>query len=257
MNATVTTSIWNLALPITTAAETIKIYFWNLGVLLVGVNNERQVSFATSITSNQFIDSAILERLILDEPALGGGEPITHVYLASNKSMLIPKQVYDSETSPGWLQHIHEVNYDETIMTATIAKPASYALNVVNEPILSFFKATFPNALIDNIHPLFIPYIAPEKPTLILSILDNTVVYAYYFEQKLINHQVEYGVNTSAVLLSIYAHFEHLNVAQENITIELHGYGHQFKAIQEFLSAYFQVQTITDTSFFNHLIVCE
>lgn len=257
MKETVTITTWNQTLPVAKAAETIKIYFWNVGLLIVGIDSERQIAFAKSFTFDQTIHNVDLESLLLDEPALGGGEPVTHVYLSSDKSMLVPKQVYEPSTSPDWIRQIHDVNYDDAIIATPIAKPASYAVNVINQPILNVLKETFADALIDNINPLFLPYIAPEKPTLLLSIMDNMVVYAYYFEQKLIQHQIEYGVNTSAILLSINAHFEHLNVAQDDINIQLQGYGNAFAEVHAFLADYFQVQTLTDTSFFNHLIVCE
>ena len=104
------------------------------------------------------------EHIFANEPILAIKEKIKGVFICSDKSLIVPNELYMEEEAQNWLKHIHYVEAGDVITSYPLADEKANYLHAVPLNIIELIKINFKNT---EILPLSIyQFRNPHKQTL-------------------------------------------------------------------------------------------
>lgn len=129
------------------------------------------------------------EHQFLNEPVLADVNKVTSVFIAADRSMLVPEVLYNEEAAAEWMKKIHFMELNETISTYPVADDKAVFLYAWSSSIESLVTRYFPRAR-------FLPLSAYQfqKPkannaTLTCCITADAVIATLYDNKNLFWHQ--------------------------------------------------------------------
>jgi hypothetical protein len=116
------------------------------GLMLAGfsINKELLTIHYKGYNKNKQVwDLDFFEYLLSQEPLLTVREKVKGIFIASDKTLIVPDALYDEKEAKNWLRHIHHVDIKETIESHPLENDKARYLHAVPVKIMELLKINF------------------------------------------------------------------------------------------------------------------
>ena len=233
-----------------------KLIFWNDGICLLGYSEEHTIVAAKSLGFDPDISAETFTGFLMDEPLLGGGEPVTQLLVFSDRQMLIPEGVFDVNASEGWFRSLHFVDTNEAVEVFALHKPKAVALEAVRRDLISVIKGIYADVAVLGFSNHLLNFFDEGAGNVGVTILgDKAVLQAYRFQQL---HALKVtDASEGEVLQFIAALQDTYGMKQEDVRITVSGYGDRLVPVMITLRDFFATREhLLQESFFNAVALC-
>jgi len=160
------------------------------------------------------------EHQFLNEPLLAAPHKVIATFVASDKSLLVPKAIYGEATAEKWMKKIHFVEGNEVISVYNLREDKANYLYAWPAAIKSLMTRYFTNSKILPLaaYQFHRPYKA--DCSLQCSITSDQVYATLYNHKKLYWHQVFNYQNAEEVAYHFKLLCRQHNIQQENMTFQ-------------------------------------
>lgn len=228
----------------------------NDGICFMSFDANKHIVAAKTVAFSSNLDEQTFRDLILDEPQLGGGEPLTHIWVLSDKNMLIPQELYDKEVAQRWFENIHFIAANDKMFSTPVAHPAMTVLETINETFLNCILEIYEDARITSWSQYAFGNVSSETCTVHLHLFGFKALVQIYRQNQLHAHQL-IDADEATVIQYLSDFSEQYEVPQNEIVVVLNGYGDSAEVLSETLKTYFEVtiqRSAADT--FNYIASC-
>lgn len=235
----------------------VEIIYWNVGMSIIGFSDQKTVVNVKHYEWSAQMELEQISDIILDETLLGGQEHVTKIWIASDRNMLVPKQLFDIKEIQNWFQKLYFVEANESIEISATTQPNGYSIDAIRKDLLDEILHHTHDTQIDSLFQCLLANTDATQNNIAITLMGNYAVMQAYQEQQL---QLIQLTNASAanILHLIHTYGEQQQVAQDAIKILIQGYSEAMPEIKELLGSYFQVQEgNTNEAFFNFIGSCE
>ena len=166
-----------------------------------------------------------------------------HLAIDSAKSTLVPAAFYLEAENQIYLEMMHEIGLEETVLTQTISNQHK-SLYAVKKATLNFLSAAFPYALFYDAATCLLNTYSKQldehqECTLFLNIKDESATLTAYQNKQLRLHQVYAECSTTDILYYVAKYVSVNSLEAEKIKLVLHGESRRMDEVMEQLSNYF------------------
>lgn len=232
-----------------------KLIFWNDGICFLGYSDEHTIVAAKSLSFAPDISAEEFTGFLLDEPLLGGGEPVVQLLLLSERQMLIPEGLFDVNESEKWFRTIHFVDVHETVEVFAFNKPKAVGLEAIRKDLVSVVKGIYADVAVLGFSNHLVNLFDEGAGNIGVTVLGNkAVLQAYRFQQ--LHALLVTDASEGEVLQFIDAFRGAYGAKQEEIKVTVSGYGDRIGALTGTLREYFATreQQLQD-AFFNVMAI--
>lgn len=208
-----------------TNIETLHLVIWDKGLCVAGYDLQGNV-LTSKVYSFSHWNIAAIESVFINEPLVAGPQPVTHIWIAEERSLIVPQHLYTLEAAMQWLLQFHFIEAGETIHATTVRQQ---------------LQATIVYPLQDKLHTLLQKYFAEGRidaisgmilcqETLIgqdtadLTFLDKKAVLTIRSKGKLVSHQVTEATDINNLVYKIASICEEHNIKQDELKVSLSGF---------------------------------
>jgi hypothetical protein len=234
-----------------TNIETLHLVIWDKGLCVAGYDLQGNVLTA-KVYSFSHWNIAAIESVFVNEPLVAGPQPVTHIWIAEERSLIVPQHLYTLEAAMQWLVQFHFIEAGETIHATTVRQ---------------HLQATVVYPLQDKLHTLLQKYFAEGKidaisgmllcqesligqDTADLTFLDKKAVLTIRSKGKLATHQVTEATDINNLVYKIASICEEHNIKQDELKISLSGFCITSETITE-LRSFFPKMTVPGSEQFS------
>lgn len=203
-----------------THIDTLHLLLWGDKLCIVGFDREGQ-ALTTKIYEAPMADVGLIEDVFINEPLVAGPQPITHIWLADNRSMLIPEPFFDREAAQEWAKKFHHIEQDERLDDHVLKGPEKIRIVYpIRETLAELFSKYFGEALVGPMSMLYND-LRPET-SLQIALMDKKALISLFGNGRLLNHQ---WVDITDVLDLVYKLallMEQHQVRSEKLKVSFH-----------------------------------
>lgn len=207
-----------------TNIETLHIVLWDKGLCIAGYDLEGNV-LTVKVYSYAHWDIAAIESVFVNEPLVAGPQPVTHIWLADERTMMIPKHLYEQQAADAWLRRFHFIEAGEQIRTteagqglaAVICYPAPEKLLLLTHKYFAEGKVEALSGIVpghDTVN---------GKDSADLIFLGEKVLLTVYKQGNLQLHQITEAAPVNNLLYKIGNICQELDLPQDELQISVSG----------------------------------
>lgn len=125
-----------------TNIETLHLVIWDKGLCIAGYDPEGNVLTA-KVYNYPSWDFQAIESVFINEPLVAGPQPVTHTWIADERSLVIPRHFYTPEAAEEWLRKFYFIETGERVAsteagnTFSIGYPVQEKLDLLLEKYFS------------------------------------------------------------------------------------------------------------------------
>lgn len=230
-----------------------KLIFWNDGICLVGYSDDHKIVAAKSLSFAPGISAEDFTGLLLDEPLLGGGEPVLQLWVCSDRQLLVPEGMFDVNESEKWFKAIHFVDMCESVEVFGLHKPKAVGLEAIRKDLVSVVKGIYADVAVMGFSNYLVNLFDQGAGNIGVTVLgDKVVLQAYRFQQL---HTLQLtDASEGEVLQFIAAFCDAYEVRQEDVKVTVSGYGDRLIPVLDLLKEFFATREhLIQEAFFNKL----
>jgi hypothetical protein len=230
-----------------TNIETLHLVIWDKGLCIAGYDHYGNV-LTTKVYSYAAWDIAAIESIFINEPLVAGPQPVTHIWIAEERNIIVPQHLYQAEAAGEWLRKFHFIEAGETVHDTTITQ---------------HLQATVVYPLLDKLQALLHKYFAEGKTEAIsgmilcqeatteyntadITFLDKKVVLTVRNHGKLVTHQITEPGNMDNLAYKIALICQECDIKQGQLRVSLSGLCLTDDNVNE-LKAFFPNMTVADS----------
>ena len=234
-----------------TNIETLHLVIWDKGLCVAGYDLQGNVLTAKVYNFSHW-NIAAIESVFVNEPLVAGPQPVTHIWIAEERNLIVPQHLYTLEAAAQWLLQFHFIEAGETIQATTVRQQ---------------LQATVVYPLQDKLHTLLQKYFAEGRTDAIsgmilcqesligqdtadLTFLDKKVVLTIRCKGKLVTHQVTEVTDIDNLVYKIASICEEHNMKQDDLKVSLSGFCITSETIAE-LKSFFPKMTVPGSEQFS------
>lgn len=207
-----------------TNIETLHLVIWDKGLCVAGYDPKGQV-LTTKVYRFSTWDIAAIESVFINEPLVAGPQPVTHIWIAEERNLVIPQHLYTQEAGEEWLRKFQFIENGESIrataihqqLDATVVYPLLDKLQMLLQKYFSEGKTDTLSGMI------LCQELAPGQNTADLIFLDKKAVLTIGSKGKLATHQVVETGDIENLLYTIAAVCHEYHIPQEELKVSLSG----------------------------------
>lgn len=237
------------------AVSFIHIVIWHKGIAIIGFAENKEVINARYFLFEKSMSADDAAALIIDEPLLGGDEPVTHIWLCHPSLLIVPKQLYKEELAINWMQELHFIAHDEHVITLPVLKPASYILFPIASSLHDTISKLFPSAIIDNL--INASFSDNAQKNMTVSVLPNCASIATFDTKNLLHYTVFDFDNIDTIIYKITQIASEHHIDQAQLKIDIIGFGPDKDLLYDALQSLISIENKPESTFFNLLLACE
>jgi hypothetical protein len=207
-----------------TNIETLHIVLWDKGLCIAGYDQGGNVLTA-KVYAYAHWDIAAIESVFINEPLVAGPQPVTHIWLADERTMIIPKHLYEQQAAGAWLRRFHFIEPGEQVrateagqgLAAVISYPVAEKLFLLTQKYFTEGKVEALSGIIpgqDTVH---------GKDSADLIFLGETVLLTVYKQGNLQLHQVTAAAPVNNLVYKIGSICRELGIPQEELQATVSG----------------------------------
>lgn len=207
-----------------TNIETLHLLLWNKGVCVAGYDTDGNV-LTTKVYLHQPADVNAVEAVFVNEPMVAGPQPVTHIWLADERNMIVPGHLHEAATSESWLRRFHFIEADERVLSTRVREgTAATVVFPAAEKLLQICSKYFTEAKIDALSGMVLcQENNSEKDSLDLVLLDTTAIWTLRRKGALLLHQVSSAKDIHDLVYAIGVACQHHGIDVEELQAILSG----------------------------------
>ncbi len=245
-----------------TNIETLHLVIWNKGLCIAGYDVEANV-LTTKIYSYNTWDISTIEAIFVNEPLVAGPQPVTHIWIVEERTLLIPQHLYEQQAAAEWLRSFHFIGADEEIKATTVENAVNITIVYpLQERLQALLHKYFAEGKIDALSGIILcqPGIA-EGSHVDIVYLGNKVILTIKNNGDLLSHQIKEVEHINNLVYAIALICQEYDLKQEDLHVSVSGLalpGDAITELQSFfpkLDASSSEQTLSFT-LLNKLISC-
>ncbi len=221
--------------------KNIQLILWNTGICLAGYNKEQKFVYAQADFFKEKWSIKSLQHFIENTPLLSGTEPITHIWIAEERNLLVPKKLFNQNEAENWLQKLHFIDEREQINFNYIATPPSYTVYPIHSKVIAIFNDYYPDAQIEFLGAAFWKG-KNKNANISLVLLNDYAIISAFKSQGLQNHLQFNFENADDIVYKIGSVANHCDIIQDNILLNISGIGENYTKLKDELNYFFKFQ---------------
>jgi hypothetical protein len=208
-----------------TNIETLHLLIWEQGLCIAGYGlNGNVLTTKVYVFPKGNIHS--IESIFINEPLVAGPQPVTHIWIAKTRNMIIPQHLFQETAAAAWLAKFHHVTPDESILCTSIKQPTpvSIAYPVPNH-LITLLKKYFAEGQINALSGMLLQQEAStENDTADIVFLKETIALTIRKKGKLISHQIGLTEDINNLVYKIASISQEYKIAQEDLKVSISGF---------------------------------
>jgi hypothetical protein len=202
----------------------IQLILWENGMCIGGYNASKELVLSKSYIIDDNSDATLLA-ILMNDALLSGLTPISHIWFAEERQMIIPEIYYSEDFATTWHQTFHFTSAQESLCQHAVVKGnAVYIVFPISNTIKDFCTQYFEEAQLCSISTLPLSQTHKPNTTVVdIIIMHHTYVLNFTHEGRLIAHKLYQHTNINDVVYAIAALSELHHIAQNKIQIKLSG----------------------------------
>ncbi len=207
-----------------TNIETLHLVLWDNGICIAGYGLEGNVLTA-KVYNYLHWNIAAIESVFMNEPLVAGPQPVTHIWIADERSMVIPRHLYEQQAAEEWLRRFHFIEQGEQIKATEVGQGLAAVVNYpVPEKLLLLVHKYFAEAKVEALSGMVLCQdLATEKDCADLIFLGEKAILTIYKQGSLQLHQVTEAGHINNLLYKMAAICQELALQQEELTVRVSG----------------------------------
>ena len=232
-----------------TNIETLHLLIWEQGLCIAGYGPDESV-LTTKVYVFQKDDIHAVESIFMNEPLVAGPQPVTRIWIADERNMIIPQHLFNEEAAAEWLGKFHFISQGESVQSTTLKQPISIVYPIAND-LSALLRKYFPEGKMNALSAVLLQQeISSENNTLDLVFLKETIALTLRKKGKLISHQIEAYSDINNLIYKIASISKDYEIAQEELKVSLSGFCIEENATNE-LKAFYPKMTIPGSEQFS------
>lgn len=208
-----------------TNIETVHLVIWDKGLCVAGYDLEGNVLTA-KVYSFTYWNIAAIESIFVNEPLVAGPQPVTHIWIAEERNLVVPQHLYTLEAAIQWLNQFHFIEAGETIH-ATIVHQQLQATVVypLQDKLQALLQKYFAEGKTDAISGMILcqeTFIGQDTADIIF--LDKKVVLTMRCKGKLVTHLTTEPDGINDLVYRIASICREYDIKQDSLKVTLSGF---------------------------------
>lgn len=183
------------------------------------------------------------EHQFIDEPLLANPDKMTALYIATEKSMIVPNALYDEQAAEEWMKKIFFIESNELIASFDIKNEEAQYIYSWSAAVQSLVTRYYPGS---QVYPLSrYQFYKPLQSELSLQccITYNQVYATFYKQQKLQWHQIFYYETAEDIAYQLKLLCQQNDIDEDQLSVQCLAVNQNLTYITTALSQYFTVFT--------------
>jgi hypothetical protein len=232
-----------------TNIETLHLLIWGQGLCIAGYGPDESV-LTTKVYVFPKDDMHAVESIFMNEPLVAGPQPVTRIWIADERIMIVPQHLFNEEAAADWLDRFHFVSHNESIQSTTLKQPISIVYPISND-LSALLRKYFPDSKVNALSGVLLQQeISSENDTLELIFLKETIALTLRKKGKLISHQIEACTAIHNLVYKIASVSKDHEITQEHLKVAVSGLCIDENSINE-LRAFYPKMTVPGTAQFS------
>jgi len=206
-----------------TNIETLHLLIWPQGLCIAGYGLSGNI-LTTKVYTFAAHDIHAIESIFMNEPLVAGPQPVTHIWMAEERNMIIPQHLFNEEAAALWLDKFHHITAHETIHSTTLKQAVSIAYPVFND-LNTLLKKYFIEGKLNTLSGVLLQQeISYEHDVLDIVFLNETVAFTIRKKGKLIAHQIEKVTDINNLVYKIASISQDHKIVQDDLKVSVSGF---------------------------------
>ncbi len=207
-----------------TNIETLHIVLWDKGLCIAGYDQECNVLTAKVYSYSNW-NIAAIESVFVNEPLVAGPQPVTHIWLADERTMIVPKHLYEEKAAEAWLRRFHFIEAGEQVRaTAAGEGLAAVICYPIQEKLLALTQKYFAEGKVGTLSGIIPGQDAANgKDSADLTFLGEKVLLTIYKQGNLQLHQVTEAAPVNNLVYKIGSICQEMSIVQEELQLSVSG----------------------------------
>ncbi len=234
-----------------TNIETLHLILWDKGLCIAGYDAQGHVLTA-KVYRYAIWDIATIEAIFINEPLVAGPQPVTHIWIAEERNIIVPQHLYQAEAAAQWLRQFHFIEAGETVHATTIRQHLkATVVYPLSDKLQSLLRKYFAEGQIESISGMILCQEATaEHDTADITFLDKKVVLTLRNNNRLISHQITEPGDISNLLYQIALICQEADIKQDQLRLSISGLCLNEGHVNE-LKAFFPKMTVPGSEQFS------
>jgi hypothetical protein len=238
-----------------TNIETLHLIIWDEGLCVAGYDLQGNVLTA-KVYRFSHRNIAAIESIFVNEPLVAGPQPVTHVWIAEERNLIVPQHLYTLEAAVQWIQQFHFIEAGETIHTTTVHQQLQATVAYpLQDKLHTLLQKYFVEGKIDAISGMILcQETFAGQDTADITFLDKKAVLTIRCKGKLITHQITEATNINNLVYKIASICQEYNIKQDELKVNLSGLCITTETITE-LKSFFPEMAVPGSEQFSSFIL--
>ncbi len=171
--------------------DQLQLILWSKGLCIAGYGTHGKVLTGKGFTWDKAWDIASIESVLDNESLIAGPQPVTHVWIAEERQLIVPQPLFEPDAAENWLRDFHFIEPGETVLK-DIGKH-SFKANIIfplPNNCLNVLKKYFDRIHIKSLSTALLASPAPEQEDSIqVACLGQLALLSIYQKGELQSHQ--------------------------------------------------------------------
>jgi hypothetical protein len=234
-----------------TNIETLHLLIWDQGLCIAGYGLDGDI-LTTKVYTFAKDDVHAIESVFMNEPLVAGPQPVTHVWIAESRSILIPQHLFSEDAAKIWIEKFHFIAPNESIKTTTVKQPNAISIAYpVSNDLITSLKINFPEAKIESFSGMVLQQsVLADSNTVDIAFMNETAALTVYQKGKLISHQITSVEDVNNLIYKIASICQDYKIGQEDLKVSISGFCVSEQTCNE-LKAFYPKMTIPGSEQFS------
>jgi hypothetical protein len=207
-----------------TNIEHLQLLIWEQGLCIAGYGLNGNV-LTTKVYTFHKGDIHAVESIFMNEPLVAGPQPVTHIWIAEQRNMVIPQHLFQQEAGKTWLAKLHFITPAETVRTTTVRQPVPVSIVYpVSNDLALLLKKYFAEGKVETLSGMLLQQdFTADNDTADIVFLNETAALTLRQKGKLISHQIGLAEDINNLVYKIASICQDYKISQEELKVSISG----------------------------------
>ncbi|WP_118951199.1 DUF3822 family protein [Taibaiella helva] len=206
-----------------TNIETLHLIVWDKGLCIAGYDANSNVLTAKVYHYAPW-NMAAIESIFINEPLVAGPQPVTHIWIADERTIVIPRPLYEKEAAASWLRRFHFIEAGEHVHATPVAQVLAAVVSYpVQEKLAQLVQKYFAEGHIEALSGAILCQEPTPQDYADLVFLDTVVLLSAGSKDKLLLHQVMEMSDVHNLLYRLALICQEHSLQQEELRVTVSG----------------------------------
>ncbi len=208
-----------------TNIDSLHLVVWNAGLSIAGYNAEGEV-LTTKIYPLNRIDIPQIESIFINEPLVAGPQPVTKVWVADERHMIVPGPLFEAKAASEWLETFFFLEAGSSVESTSLPQSLNaHFIYPLSEQLLSLLRKYFgENKVYPLSKALLSQEVSAEGNYIDITLLGPSLILSCYQNGNLLNHQVTDTIASTDLVYKIASVAADYKLPLDSLKIALSGF---------------------------------